>query len=276
MKRILIVGAGSYVGESVREYLSRYPDRYEVDVLEARGLKPDKEQMDGFDVVFHVAGIAHIRETRKNARLYYEVNRDLATGVAECAKSAGVRQFILMSTMAVYGMAEGVVKKDTKPKPTSHYGKSKLEADRAIWKLRDEEFRVAVLRPPMIYGSGCKGNYQKLRWLALHTPVFPNTGNERSMLFTGNLCVFVGNIIDRGRSGLFFPQNGEYVDTGRMVREIAASHGRKVRLIQGFGWISKVPVGAVKKVSGSLVYEHTGDEITEYGFREGIRKSENE
>ncbi len=161
MKRVLIAGAGSYVGENVREYLEGYPDRYSIDTLDARGLKPSIEQFKGYDVLFYVAGIVHIRETKKNAHLYYEVNKDLAIKTAKTAKTSGIRQFILMSTIAVYGFTKGVIRKKTKPHPVTHYGRSKLQADRAIWKMNGERFRVVILRPPMIYGKGCKGNYQR-------------------------------------------------------------------------------------------------------------------
>lgn len=277
MKRVLIVGAGSYVGDSVKEYLEMYPEQYKVQILDARSLKPIEEQFAGFDSVFYVAGIAHRKETKENARLYYEVNRDLAIAVAENAKTAGTRQFIVMSTMAVYGLTEGMIKKDTRPKFKSHYGRSKLEADRRIWKMHDSNFRVAVLRPPMIYGKGCKGNYQKLRWLALHTPVFPKVDNQRSMLYIGNLCSFVKQVIDEELWGLFFPQNAEYVNTSEMVKMVALTNGKTVRLTKRFNtFISLMkisPLKSVGKVFGSLKYEKV-DTINRYVFEESIKNTE--
>lgn len=269
MKKILIIGAGSYIGESFETYAR---DRYDISTLDARGLIPDSWQFQGFDAVFYVVGIAHRKETRKNAHLYYEVNRDLAVETARAARNAGVRHFILMSTMAVYGLDEGRIEKQAKPHPVTHYGRSKLEADRAVWKLRGKDFKIAVLRPPMVYGKGCRGNYQALRRLALKTPVFPDVKNQRSMLYIGNLCEFLVNVIDGEKSGLFFPQNGEYVDTGCLVREIALAHGKKVK-VKGFAWIGKLPVRAAKKAFGSLVYEH-GDYIGTFGFKESIMQSE--
>ena len=134
MKRVLIVGAKSYVGDSFKEYCETfYCGEFLIDILDARGLKPKAELFKSYDTIFYVAGIAHIKESEKNANLYYDVNRNLSIKVANCAKAAKVGQIIIMSTMAVYGMKEGMIRKDTEPNPCTHYGKSKLEADRAIW-----------------------------------------------------------------------------------------------------------------------------------------------
>lgn len=205
MYKVLIVGSGSYVGDGFRAYCRKhYPGQFQIKTIDSRGLKPEKKTFSGYDSVFYVAGIAHARETKRNAHLYYEVNRDLAVNVAKAAKEAGVRQLILMSTMAVYGLLEGEIGRDTKPKPMTHYGKSKLEADRKISRMGSDDFHVAVLRPPMIYGAGCKGNYQKLRKLALALPIFPKVNNRRSMLYIGNLCEFVAEAIRKTSRGFSF------------------------------------------------------------------------
>lgn len=273
MKRILIVGAGSYVGENVRKYLESFSREYKIEILDAKGLKPEEEQFDKFDIVYYVAGIAHQHENKKNVHLYYKINRDLTINVAEKAKAGGVGQIIIMSTMAVYGVTEGVIKKKTKPNPSTHYGKSKLEADRAIWKMRNEKFKVVILRPPMIYGKGCKGNYQKLRKLALTIPIFPEVNNRRSMLYIGNLCCFIKNIIDHEMQGMFFPQNTEYVNTSRMVKEISDVNRKHMRLIGGFNWMKRLDIKIIKKVFGSLIYEKT-ETIDEFSFEESIGYTE--
>ena len=107
-----------------------------------------------------MAGIAHIKETKENAELYYKVNRDLAIETAKKAKAQGVKQFVFLSTMSVYGMETGVITKETIPHPKNNYGKSKLQAEEKILSLSDEDFKVCIIRPPMVYGEGCKGNYQ--------------------------------------------------------------------------------------------------------------------
>lgn len=270
MKRILITGAGSYIGECVKEHLMQYPDLYSVDIVDTMCFEPVPDAFKGYDVVFNVAGIAHIKETKENKPLYYKVNRDLIVRIAKAAKAADVKQFILLSTMSVYGMTTGHITKKTRPHPVNAYGRSKLLADIAIKKLSDDSFKFACLRPPMVYGKGCKGNYQLLRKFALISPVFPEYKNERSMIYIGNLCEFVKDCIDRERAGLFFPQNSEYVCTTDMVKDIAEANGKKIAIVKGFSLLIKLcPLNLVKKVFGDLTYDKV-DVVKMAGFRKSI------
>lgn len=274
MKKVLITGAKSYIGESVKECLLQEPDKYTVDVKDTFNWEPAFSDFNSYDVVFNVAGIAHIKETDKNRNLYFDINRDLVIKIAKTAKFAGVKQFILLSTMSVYGLTVGHINKNTPVNPVNAYGKSKAEADAEIEKLADENFKVACLRPPMVYGKGCKGNYQRLRSFALKTLVFPEYQNQRSMIYIGNLCEFVKEAIEQEEAGLFFPQNAEYMNTSEMVRQIAEIHGKKIWLTRAFNWGMKIaPVGVVNKVFGNLIYEKV-DLVSKYGIKESIRVTE--
>lgn len=232
MMKILITGAGSYIGMSVERYLARWPEAYQVDTLDMQQESWVDADFGGYDAVFHVAGIAHIRETAENAPLYYRVNRDLAIETARKAKEAGVHQFVFLSSMSVYGVDQGPLDPMTTPEPKSNYGKSKLQAEEGITALRDESFAVAVLRPPMVYGPGCKGNYRSLQKIAKIAPVFPDYENIRSMISMDNLAAFVKEILDSRADGMFCPQDPEYVCTCRMVRDIAAANGKKMPLLK--------------------------------------------
>lgn len=274
MKRILITGANSYIGTSVETYLNHpeYAGIYQVDTVDMVGEGWKEKDFSGYDTVFHVAGIAHAdisRVTEEQKKLYYQVNRDLAASTAKKAKKEGVRQFIYMSSIIVYGEAtsirkERVITKDTKPQPTSFYGDSKWKAEQKLTPLGDENFHVAILRPPMIYGEGCKGNYQTLKKIAMKVPVFPDFPNRRSMLAVGNLCEYVRQLIEEGKGGLFFPQDPAYIRTSEMVRKIAAENGKTVRLVKGFNWgirlaghIPGKAGGMVNKAFGSLIYDYS-------------------
>lgn len=183
MKKILITGSGSYIGTSFENWLQQYGDKYTVDTVATMGGEWKDKDFSGYDTVFHVAGIAHIKETKKNAHLFYEVNRDLSYEVAKKAKAQGVRQFIYLSSMSVFGMDTGVISKDTIANPKTHYGKSKLEGEGFIAPLSGTAFKVAIIRPPMVYGKGCKGNFATLSKLARRTPLFPLIENKRSMIY---------------------------------------------------------------------------------------------
>ena len=187
MKKILITGKNSYIGNSLVRWLGYYHNRYSIDSISLKSDDWKKKKFSEYDVVLHVAGIAHIKETKENEGLYYKVNRDLTYEIAQKAKTEGVKQFIFLSSMSVYGIMEGVISADTPLKPNSAYGKSKLEGEKLIENLHDASFTVAILRPPMVYGNNCRGNYTKLAALALKTPVFPKVDNKRSMIYIDNL-----------------------------------------------------------------------------------------
>ena len=255
MMRVLITGVGSYIGQNIAAYLPK--DRYEVQELDVRwGL--DESAFAGQDAVIHVAGIAHQKETPENALLYHKVNCELAVETARLAKQNGVKQFIFFSSMSVYGMTTGCITAQTQPAPNTHYGQSKWEAEQQMAALADETFRIATLRPPMIYGRDCRGNYPRLASLARKLPVFPKVNNQRSMLYIGTLCAFVEKLLASGKGGLYFPQNREYVNTTEMVCAVAHSHGKKLLVIPYFGWLISLVasrVGMAGKVFGTLTYE---------------------
>lgn len=276
MKRILITGANSYIGTSVEKYLTQWPEEYQVDTIDMRGDAWREKSFAGYDSVFHVAGIAHTKQTKENEALFFQVNRNLAIDVAKKAKSEGVLHFIFLSSMSVYGMSIGIIGKDKTPAPKNAYGKSKLEAEEAIQAMLDNSFKVAVLRPPMVYGKGCKGNYQQLSYFARTFPVFPNIQNKRSMLFIGNLVDFIKECVDLGSAGLFFPQNRQYVSTSDMVKKIASAHQRSIYLTKFFNpFIKLLPFKLLKKVFCDLYYTtDIAPGVGEFSFEESILLTE--
>lgn len=264
MKKILITGANSYIGTSFEKYMAQWPEKYQVDTVDMIDGTWREKDFSGYDTVFHVAGIAHQKETQENAELYCKINRDLAFDTAVKAKTDGVKQFIFLSSMSVYGLETGVITKETVPTPKSNYGKSKLQAEELLGGLADETFKVAILRPPMVYGKGCKGNYRTLSKLACKLPIFPAVKNERSMLYIDNLSEFVQLMIENEEKGIFWPQNAEYSNTTDLVKMIARVHGKKIAIIPGFAWLLKIFgcfSGIVNKAFGDLIYEQS---LSEY------------
>lgn len=258
MKKIIIVGANSYIGTALQQHLHSGP--YHIQVVDVLNPEWDQTDFSGFETVIHIAAIVHQKERPEMEPLYFQVNRDLALKVARKAKAEGVGQFIFMSSMSVYGMDTGTITPDTVPTPKTFYGKSKLEAEVLLSKEVDEHFRVCVLRPPMVYGYGCKGNFQTVVHLVQKSPVFPNISNRRSMIHIDNLCEFIKLCIDRELCGLFFPQNKEYVQTSHMAQCIAYSLGKRVvlsRLLGGCVVLIRPFVSIAKKAFGTLIYEGT-------------------
>jgi len=269
MKRILITGKDSYIGTSVEKWLLKSPEKYQVYTLDVKGEEWKNHDFSRYDVVFHVAGIAHIKETKKNKDLYYKVNRDLAYEVAVKSKESKIKQFIFLSSMSVYGLDEGVINKQTKPNPKSAYGKSKFEAENLISNLKDQILKIVILRPPIVYGKNCKGNYKLLEKIAKSMPIFPDIKNERSMIFIDNLSELIKLIIDNESNGLFLPQNKDYVNTSEMVKMISESYNIPIKMTTAFNSILNFfgDIPKIKKAFGSLVYDISLSEyINEYSL----------
>ena len=289
MKRVLITGANSYIGTSFENYMSQWAEEYQVDTVDMIEGKWRKKDFSKYDAVFHVAGIAHSDKGKISAekeKLYYAVNTDLTVETAKKAKAEGVKQFIFMSSAIVYGDSAPIGKskritKDTPTSPVNCYGDSKVQAENGLLPLNDNFFKVVVLRPPMIYGKGSKGNYPLLAKIATKLPIFPYVKNERSMLYIENLTEFVKLMIDNEEQGIFWPQNAEYSNTSELVKMISDVHGKSMVLISGFGWALKklgCITGIVNKAFGSLSYDMSLSEYKceyrKYSLQESVKKTE--
>lgn len=298
-KKVLIVGEDSYIGESFKSYiLEHYSSNFLVDTVDTLNGSWREKEFSCYNIVYHVAGIAHTDIGNADDMIkekYYAINTDLAIEVAKKAKSEGVERFIFMSSMIVYGESvsykkKKVVDKYTVPKPANFYGDSKLQADVVLRGLADRNFTVIILRPPLIYGEGSKGNYPVLAKLAKRLPVFPDVSNERSMLYIDNFCEFLCQVMlvkkIRENAVVLIPQNTEWVKTSEMVKEIAKANGKNIKiteLINIFIFLGgKIPgkVGRlINKAFGNNCYTH---EISEYkginyqkvSFEESIKKTE--
>lgn len=262
MKKILITGAGSYVGESVRRYILSTSSDFQIDAVDTKGDNWKKADYSQYDVVYHVAGIAHVNADPKIEALYYKVNRDLTIEVAKHAKAAGVKQFIFMSSQIVFHESQSlkteVLTASTKENPNGFYGDSKLQAELGIKPLEDENFKVCILRPCMIYGPNAKGNFPRLAKLACKTPIFPCWHNKRSMLYIDNLAEFVKQAVLRELSGTYYPQNRELADTVEIIRFFAKAAGHRIwitRLLNPFVWLGSFVLQPINKMFATYYYD---------------------
>lgn len=298
VKKVLITGAGSYIGETFRSYASTHYPSLSISAIDMLDGSWKKADFSSYDIVYHVAGIAHAdvgNVSEETKEKYYKVNTDLAVEVCKKAKAEGVKEFIFMSSMIVYGDSapfgiKKVVDEHTIPHPANFYGDSKLQADVAVRDLADDKFKVVVLRPPMIYGKGSKGNYPTLAKLAKKLPVFPKIENERSMLHIDNLCELLCQIMlvkeVKENEVVLIPQNVEWTKTSEMVREIADVGGKSIKLLKVLNpavWLgSKVPGkigGLVNKAFGNSCYAHEisvyeGIDYQKIDLKESIRRTE--
>ena len=273
MKRILITGANSYIGTSFENWMKQFGDEYQIDTLDMHGELWKEKDFSLYDSVFHVAGIAHAdvsKVSEETKQLYYKVNCDLAVETAQKYKNdlnGRIGQFIYMSSIIIYGEETNINKKrvitpETEPNPSSFYGDSKWQAEKRLTLLQSENFQLAI----MIYGEGSKGNYQQLVKIANKLPIFPNIKNERSMLSIIRLCEFIKLRVDNSDSGIFFPQDENYVRTSYMVRDLALANGKKIYLFSWLNWsiylLGYFPgrIGKlVNKAFGNLIYMKNKD-----------------
>lgn len=268
MKKVLVTAQNSYLGNVLSDALAQ---EYLFHKVSLRDPDWQKASWKGYDVVLHVAGIAHVSYRSVESQAYFEVNRDMTFKVAQKAKEEGLSQCLFFSTMLVYGESTAKPRPITASipvNPSTAYAQSKLEAEEALKTLEDDDFRVVILRLPMIYGPHSKGNYQKLAALSLKVPFFPVVNNKRSMLFSGDLVLLIDGLITQGFSGTVYPQNDAPVRTSDLVKTIRAVHGKKTLLIPGFNGLIRwlLPLSpALRKLFGSFYYD---DRLSRLPFKQ--------
>lgn len=268
MKRILITGKNSYIGTSFANFLAS-DSNYLIDFVETKSDEWKKIDFGQYDSIFDVAGIAHNSSNKKLKKLYYDVNTHLTIALATKAKKDGCPHFIYMSSMIVFGQSAKIGKNKTiqqgdLPNPSNFYGDSKYQAELGLKELEDQNFHVAIVRPPMVYGRNSKGNYPTLSKFARKFFIFPKINNCRSMIYIENLCNFIKLLIDNQDYGFFHPQNKEYINTSNLVKEISKVHQHKMHLTIIFNpliYFCSLFIGLINKVFGNLSYSK---EISSY------------
>lgn len=265
MKKILITGANSYVGTNVEKWLLKQPDRYSVETADTLDGSWKNLDFSKYDVVYHVAGLAHANARQGSKELYYEVNGKLPVEVAKKAKTEGVHLFIQMSSQIVYGDMSGLgeekmITAETIPSEPTVYGKSKMVAERGLHELEDKTFQVAIMRPPLIYSEFARDNFPRLVNFAKKMPVFPKLENKQSMVYIDNLCELIRLIIDTNRGGTFYPQQECYIETSKIVADIAKAVGNKMWLTRIFNPVLRLlskseKFGFIHKAFGSIAYD---------------------
>lgn len=276
MKKVLITGKTSYIGRSFKNYIERnYPNEFQVDSISVRGEEWRRYDFSKYDVVLHVAGKAHAdvkNVSKQEQQEYYVINKDLAKEVAIKYKRErhGFSQFIYFSSIIVYGTGENKITANTEPNPDNFYGDSKIQAEHALMELVSEDFQILIIRPPMVYGPGSRGNFQTLVKLALKLPFFPKINNSRSMIYVDNLSEFIRRLVlSKSKTNRYFPQNLNYVNTSNLVKQIRAEENEKTLLVIGFNGLLKLLLNKntalsryLDKAFGTLVYDKSLSETT--------------
>lgn len=272
--KVLIIGEHSYIGNSFKQYIENCKNnglqsnmnskisgqeiiKWQVDTVGASNREWKQIDFSSYNVILHVAAIVHQKESPDKQQLYIDVNEKLPVEIARKAREAGVGQFIFLSTMAVYGDVEGAITEKTPLNPVTMYGKTKLEAEQRLQELVTNQFKVTVLRPPMVYGDNCPGNYTRLKEMAKVLPIFPDIDNKRSMIHIDNLSRCIADVIEKGDTGNFHPQDKQLVKTTDLYIKLRKDMGKKTYTTKLFNWLVillKGKVGSINKLFGSCYY----------------------
>lgn len=290
MKRVMLIGIGGYVGGKFTEYINKYYPDWQVDAVDSMNEIWADADFRGYDAVYNVSGLAHANARRGTDEQYYAVNGQLPIAVAKKAKLEGVPLFVQMSSQIVYGDMSGLgedktITLDTTPSEPTIYGKSKMMAERGLLKLVDDKFQVAIMRPPLIYSEYARDNFPRLVKFAKKMPVFPKIKNKQSMIYVDNLCELVRLIIENNQGGIYYPQQEVYIETSKIVYDIAKSVGNKIWMTPIFNPIlkllSKMKIFAfIRKAFGNIAYDmemsnHFDGKYRVVSYIESIRRIAN-
>jgi nucleoside-diphosphate-sugar epimerase len=257
--QIVVTGTSGFVGKRFMEYNK---GRFEIIALSLRSGIPANIDLMQAATIVHLAGKAHEMKAIDD-KLYFEINFELTRKLADEAKKQGVRQFIYISSVKVYGnIADAFVDETTTCKPDDAYGKSKLAAEEYLRSIEDAHFRIAVIRPPLVYGPGVKGNMIRLLALAEKKLPLPFGGidNKRSMVFIDNLVELINRVAETEARGIFIAGDPEAISTQDLLRLIREYMNNRKGLISlpAFGrkLLKVVRPALFERLFGSFVIDN--------------------
>jgi len=230
MKNILVTGSSGYIAKS---FIERYTQNYNFQTFSLQKQRLQELQLKNIDTVLHAAALVH-QQREYSYDNYYEINVKYPLSLAKKAKESGVKHFIFLSSVAVYGDQYSYITLESEPRPVTPYGKSKLEAQNLLKELEDDAFCVTILQIPMVYGKGAPGNIQRLIKLIKRLPILPFSGieNRRSMLYIGNLCFILESVIKERSSKTLLVADKETLSTTLLIELIAQALKKRRILIK--------------------------------------------
>ena len=282
--RILVIGKNGFISRCFQDYMKRYPD-IEVTAISARNEKWKYYNFHGYDAVYNTTGLAHDDARKGSREQFMELNAILPAGLAKKAKAEGVRTFINMSSLIIYSETsalgtEKIITSSTIPIPDGIYGESKLAGEIALSKLNDKNFRVAIIRSPLVYNENATDNFLKLKEYALRCPLFPAINNSKSMVYSDNLCELVKLIAENGSGGYFYPQQEVHICTSKLVKDLATANRKKMILTRIFNpilYLLSKKMLLIRKVFGTFAVDmnesnHFAGKYRVVSYEESIKR----
>ena len=264
-KTLMITGASGFIGSN---FIERYKDKYNIIPVDLLKIKPEEIDFRGVDTVLHLAALVHQMKGAPREK-YFEVNTELTRKVAEEAKKQGVRHFVFYSTVKVYGYDGDlynhniILNEESECKPMNDpYGESKWEAEKILRRLEDDNFKIGIIRPPMVYGKGVKGNMESLIKLVKMLPILPFNydKNRRSLVNIENLMYLTTLVIDKEASGVFLPLDEKNISLKEIVEGIEKAYNLKrinIPMIQPIFWLlTKMKPNIMVRLFGTLQFDN--------------------
>lgn len=265
-KTLMITGASGFIGTN---FIERYKDKYNIVLVDLLKIKPEEIEFKDVDTVLHLAALVHQMNGAPREK-YFEVNTELTKKIAEAAKKNKVKHFVFYSTVKVYGYDgdlynHNFILNEYSPcNPTNDpYGESKWEAEKILREMESDDFIVSVIRPPMVYGKGVKGNMESLIKLVKKLPILPfnYTKNRRSFVNIDSLLHLTSLVIDKEKEGIFLPLDEKPLSLKEMIEGI--EEGLKIKrikipMIEPFFWIlTKIKPNIMVRLYGSLQFDNS-------------------
>ena len=264
-KTLMITGASGFIGSN---FIERYKDKYNIIPMDLLKIKPEEIDFNGVDTVLHLAALVHQMQGAPREK-YFEVNTELTKRVAEEAKKQGVKHFVFYSTVKVYGYDGDlynhnmILNEESECNPVNDpYGESKWEAEKILRALENDNFKVGIIRPPMVYGKGVKGNMESLIKLVKLLPILPfnYSKNRRSLVNIENLMYLTTLVIDKEAQGVFLPLDEKNISLKEIIEGIEKAYNLKrinIPMIQPIFWLlTKVKPNIMVRLFGTLQFDN--------------------
>jgi UDP-glucose 4-epimerase len=231
MKNVLLTGASGFIGSYFK---NKYSEKYNIKTFSFLNDSLKELSLSNIDTIIHLSALVH-QMGGASKEEYEKVNVTQTLMLAKKAQEMGVNHFIFMSTVKVYGEESDILyteKSDCNPQ--DDYGKSKLKAELELQKLEDNDFKVSIIRTPIVYGYGVKANMRNLINLVNKVSILPfgKIENRRNFVYIGNLIDLLDIIIEKKKSGIFLASDDMSISTTRLINLISKELDKKLYLIK--------------------------------------------
>lgn len=266
-KTLMITGASGFIGSN---FMKKYENEYNIISVCLIENKPEDLDYTGVDTILHLAALVHQMKGAPEEK-YFEVNTELTKRLAATAKEKGVHHFIFYSTVAVWGTHgyfeyDKVITLKTPLNPLTPYAKSKYNAEVILSELINDNFKVSILRPPMVYGKDCPGNMKRLEKLVEILPILPfgNNENKRTIVHIDKLLDETNKIIQNEKEGIFIPRDDKDMSIKDILEYIFREKNNKKILIElpkrGVELLHKIKPRVIESLYGSLSFREEIEE----------------